>query len=663
MQQFQLGVTMAGAISAGAYSGGVFDMLFEVLEAWQQAKDAGEDVPTHDVVVPVISGASAGSITGAIGLVALADKEAGYPESRVYDGVGTVTSRLPRLYATWVTGPRFVAQGNGDALLGQADLKDGVYSVLDTTILDRIAERAVAGFATRGPRKYLTEGVHLFVTVSNLQGVPYAIPFSGGDQTSAYIMTSHADRVHFSVRGVGSAQLASDWADPDPALPLDVASLVGDPAPHASGAWRGFIDATLGSSAFPVGLRARALPEVPMAHLAARQWPITGTPDGPARFHLPPADGWTGTGMIRRRAVDGGVIDNEPFELARWTVMKIAATRNERSATLADRAVLMIDPFPSASPPAPALPDGTLMSVLRHLLPMLIDQARFKLDAVVDALNPEVNSRFLISPRRYTQRPDGTWKPEPHAIACGLTGGFGGFLSEAMRAHDYQLGRYTAYRFLKRHFCFPVGNTVLGPGYAGVAAPQRFRGSDGPKGVPEDEKMRYQMIPVMDTVEEPEPPQWPRVGQREVDDVVRAAGARAMALLNKTAGGMAGWTARRLGLRDAVESFVRWTLMTDLYRRNQFAGLPAAVEAALADIEKGDDGRKVLSALADPGYAARTAQGIEMTTGVKLAEVDRWITTLAPLLEQGTALGNWKMAARPRPGLVQRMILGEGRIG
>ena len=77
MQQFQLGVTMAGAISAGAYSGGVFDMLFEVLEAWQQAKDAGEDVPTHDVVVPVISGASAGSITGAIGLVALADKEAG----------------------------------------------------------------------------------------------------------------------------------------------------------------------------------------------------------------------------------------------------------------------------------------------------------------------------------------------------------------------------------------------------------------------------------------------------------------------------------------------------------------------------------------------------------------------------------------------------------
>lgn len=84
MQQFQLGVTMAGAISAGAYSGGVFDMLFEVLEAWQQAKDTGEDVPRHDVVVPVISGASAGSITGAIGLLALADKEAGYPQTRGY---------------------------------------------------------------------------------------------------------------------------------------------------------------------------------------------------------------------------------------------------------------------------------------------------------------------------------------------------------------------------------------------------------------------------------------------------------------------------------------------------------------------------------------------------------------------------------------------------
>ena len=360
MAEFQLGITMAGAISAGAYSGGVFDMLFEVLEAWQQAKDAGEDVPKHAVVVPVISGASAGSITGAIGLVALADKEAGYPESRVYDGVGTVTTRLPRLYGTWVTGPRFVAQGNGDALLGQADLKDGVYSVLDTTILDRIAERAVAGFATRAPRKYLSEGVHLFVTVSNLQGVPYTIPFAGGDETSAYVMTSHADRVHFSVRGVGSTQLASAWADPDPALPLDVASLVGDPAPHAGGAWRGFIDATLGSSAFPVGLRARPLPEMPMAHLAARQWPITSTRDGPGRFHLPPADGWTGTGTngtatIGRRVVDGGVIDNEPFELARWTLMETPPASNKRLPHEADRAVLMIDPFPSARPAAPAL--------------------------------------------------------------------------------------------------------------------------------------------------------------------------------------------------------------------------------------------------------------------------------------------------------------------
>ena len=357
------------------------------------------------------------------------------------------------------------------------------------------------------------------------------------------------------------------------------------------------------------------------------------------------------------------MIDNEPFELARWTLMETPATRNERRAALADRAVLMIDPFPSARPPAPALPDGTLMSVLRHLLPMLIDQARFKLDAVVDALNPEVNSRFLISPRRYTKLPDGKWKSEPHAIACGLTGGFGGFLSVAMRAHDYQLGRLNAYRFLTLHFCFPLDNKVMASGYTGVRDAQRFRGNDAPKDAPVIDKALYQMIPVMNSVEEPEPPKWPRVGQREVDEVVRAAGTRAMALLDKIAGGMKGWMARRLGLRDAVESFVRWTLMKDLYLRNQFAGLPAAIEAALADIEKGDDGRKVLSALADPGYAARTAKGIETTTGVELAEVDRWITTLVPLLEQGTALGNWKMAARPRPGLVQRMILGEGRIG
>ncbi len=656
-QPFQLGITMAGAISAGAYSGGVFDMIFEVLDAWEAAKAANAPgVPRHRVVVPVLSGASAGSITGAMGLVALADPASGTPEVHPYGSLGTVTTRLPRLYAAWVTGPQFVGTGDARALLGLADLKASIRSALDTTILDGIAQSALAGLAGTRRRDSLSTGVHLFLTATNLQGTPYQITFNAAGQSEAHIMTCHADRVHFVLQGLGTTPVESRWADPDPAIPLDVATLVNKREPHTSPEWSGFLEATLASSAFPVGLRARALPAQSFDQLARRQWPIDSSRTGPDRFTLPPA--WSATiGDINRLAVDGGVIDNEPFELARWALMDAPPTRNPRAPKAADRAVLMIDPFPSEQVQPPALPDDALFSVVRMFVPMLINQARFKLDAVVAAMDPEVSSRFLISPRRYLQTPQGWNKDaEENGIACGLMGGFGGFLSEAMRAHDYQLGRLNAYRFLKVHFCFPRENKVIGPGYAGLddAQAQVFEENKGPEPL-------FQMIPVMPGVKEPVALQWPRATQAEVDRFVAAAGVRAKALAVQAAGSALGGMVAllfRMGLRDAVEDFVRWTLMAELYRRDQFAALPPAIDTALDPI-----GRRVLAALAEPRFAARTAEGIKTQLHVDRAEVDRRISVLAPLLEQGPRFETWRLAARRPPGWLARQVMGEGKVG
>ncbi len=79
--RFDIGLALAGAISAGAYTAGVLDFLIEALDAWEQAKaDArqqfGDDtstwpVPGHDVRLRIMSGASAGAITAAIAAVAL----------------------------------------------------------------------------------------------------------------------------------------------------------------------------------------------------------------------------------------------------------------------------------------------------------------------------------------------------------------------------------------------------------------------------------------------------------------------------------------------------------------------------------------------------------------------------------------------------------------
>ena len=73
MASFKIGISMAGAISAGAYTAGVLDFLTEALDEWQKAKARGELVPPHDVSIEVISGASAGGMCAAISTVMLQD--------------------------------------------------------------------------------------------------------------------------------------------------------------------------------------------------------------------------------------------------------------------------------------------------------------------------------------------------------------------------------------------------------------------------------------------------------------------------------------------------------------------------------------------------------------------------------------------------------------
>src|ERR1700752_1247577 len=66
---FYIGFALSGAISAGAYPAGVLDFFFQALNEWEKARgDPG--TPGHRVDVQVITGASAGAITGALGVVA-----------------------------------------------------------------------------------------------------------------------------------------------------------------------------------------------------------------------------------------------------------------------------------------------------------------------------------------------------------------------------------------------------------------------------------------------------------------------------------------------------------------------------------------------------------------------------------------------------------------
>jgi hypothetical protein len=74
------------------------------------------------------------------------------------------------------------------------------------------------------------------------------------------------------------------------------------------------------------------------------------------------------------------------------------------------------------------------------------------MEELLRAGDEDSNDRYLIAPIRYTD----TNTKALNAIACGFFGGFGGFLAEEFREHDYQLGRRNCQRFLDRYFAFTL---------------------------------------------------------------------------------------------------------------------------------------------------------------------------------------------------------------
>src|SRR5262249_9015271 len=154
--------------------------------------------------------------------------------------------------------------------------------------------------------------------------------------------------------------------------------------------------------------------------------------------------------------VDGGVVNNNPFDYAQYALMghHTAATK---AAEVSRCAVIMVSPFPEPPAfPAEGLPAAELVAVLRALFPALIDQARFKPTELLPPGDPDDHSRFLIVPDRNI---DG--QEQRYTIACGLLGGFGGFLDETFRAHDFQLGRRNCQEFLRSTFGLPGNNAVV----------------------------------------------------------------------------------------------------------------------------------------------------------------------------------------------------------
>jgi len=460
MPSFKIGINMAGAISAGAYTAGVLDFLTEALDEWYAAKKRGEAVPMHDITIEVFAGASAGGMCAAISSVMLYQNF-----EHIHDVNQRNTSNI--FYESWVNKIDIVP------LLKTDDLSPGapVISLLNSRIIDLIAAYALK--PTGLPpvfRPYVSPTLTLFLSLTNLRGVPYSLngaaPGSIEETTFFY-----GDRIRFQTISNGSATLTSAST-----RTLDLSK------PGPAGGWDVLQTAAMATGAFPVFLAPRIL-DRKLEEYIPPGWEsvvsaVTGTPP-PIPPDIPPAD----ANPYQTLNVDGGVTNNDPFNYAHDYLLSldppVVGGKALQDPTTVDRAVIGIAPFPTTDafdPKFNAKRASAVISALPKLFDALIAQARFFGESLSAIMNGVTFDRFVIAPSddqlavRYRSADP---SQQPPALQCATLGAFGGFFHRGFRAHDYALGRRNCQKFLRDYFVLPADNAILKPALDGLDAATR----------------------------------------------------------------------------------------------------------------------------------------------------------------------------------------------
>lgn len=429
---FEIGLVLAGAVSAGAYTAGVIDYLLESLDNFEREQRTFRETnpnprnwqfPGHRVKIRIVTGASAGGMCGAIMAT-----HAGSQYPTINSDPGPQASGNP-FFDPWVN------MIDMTQLFGDEDLKNGkgtVPALLNSKRIREIGQSILQQSNRPDLPDYLEDPFRLFLTVTNLSGIPYSVPLEGG----AHRMSVHKDHVRFAVGNRAGA--------------CDEIHLAPQPDPNTS--WAYLPNVAIACGAFPLVLEAVELSTPPKTY----DWRVSIERPLYSGMFEPRFPAWQDPAPdpFRFVAVDGGTMDNEPLELCR-RVLAGAKGRNPREGNKALRATILVDPFTEPSGP-PDQPSVGLSYVALSLVQSLLAQSRFKPEELKLAQEDETYSRFMITPMN----------PQTHrtgdlAIACGGLGGFTGFLQREYRLHDYFLGRRNCHDFLQSTFVLPKDNPLI----------------------------------------------------------------------------------------------------------------------------------------------------------------------------------------------------------
>lgn len=552
-------LSISGGVALGSYEAGVLSQLYRDLFAFNVHPEIRGKAR---VTIDAIAGASAGSITGLILAQALALND---PPDELERRMRTCWVDLLEIHHLLQSPPGLPA---GDSLFTDAVVQNVIGRVL------RVPP---------DPPVVPGEPLALWITMTNLDGVPFVIDFARKDEYHAQAGTElyaldYKDYVPFLITGAGIQMLEGRMV---------VDGATGDGQDGSKALWRAAVEAAQASSAFPVAFpsrhQARDLTQYPgyaefKAAVESGRLAQKSGEEGLQAERPLPERAWF-------QFVDGGLFNNEPIGRCIDAVTYLNEHYRERdpesreSQGKVGRSFLIIEPDPQlpqdlerALSVAPSTADRAVLppAVLGKILSAYfnsalygdfhtaaetndkihrLDEALAKLDGLgpnTAALKDEIRAAVgLKGKTEITLQRIPLDLPTSKRLAGAFGGHFGGFLRRDFRDADFMTGQHEARQWLVQWLTLwldshaeDIGKNkgevteAYTAGLLGVAPPDPATTPVAPTGLTPLQLAASGWFPQADEAENvSEAARKAALTEAERAQIVRLAGARAVTLL------------------------------------------------------------------------------------------------------------------------------------
>lgn len=448
---FHLGITMAGAVSAGCYTAGVLDYLFEVLDLWDKAKKGeiegidNELVPKNKVLIDAMGGTSAGGMATVISSL--------YAISGKINSVKEVPENPMQsqnlLYDSWVHLDDNEEGKTFSKIWDTDDLKENLGSLFNSKVIDAISEKSfnnldlVDDFTTHIKEKlpaFISPDLELLISHTLLRGIPLAVDFNAEIAKRRIDSPNHSTFEHYLISHFKLNK--GNPVDENNYLWLN---------PYQSEYANKIKLSTISTGAFPIGLKYRDFDKSQFNESYIKSV-LKRILYGDFGKENPDENNKIDFGNkvkdYESLTVDGGAINNEPYrEVASILTSKFLKNEEEHQ----NFGLLMIDPFPDSSYDKKKYkkPKG-LLGVAPRIIKTLWNQSKVKRKEMLEQYDSKYYKAIIFPKKYYTEDDLETITgQDTNPLTSASFGAFGGFLDVNFRVHDFFLGRNNARNFIQ----------------------------------------------------------------------------------------------------------------------------------------------------------------------------------------------------------------------